>query len=156
MLCAFGCGSKHESKESDPLAQYRDTLIGNFNGLQIDTLICESKESDNLAQYRDMLIGNFNGLQIDTLICEPMDSINSDDKEFYYRWRVFTKNKTVKDLIFENITIGIHFVKEGDLDGNGTDEWGFVNEWPTSNLMGYHAFTNLNGEWQYIIEPTSI
>jgi len=127
MLSAFGCGSKHESKESDNLAQYRDTLIGNFNGLEIDTIICE-----------------------------PMDSLNPNYKGFHYKWRVFTKNKTVKDLILENKTIGIHFVYEGDLDGNGTDEWGYVTEWETSNWMCYHAFTNINGEWQHIIEPTNI
>lgn len=127
MLSAFGCGSKPESKESDNLAQYRDTLIGNFNGLEIDTLICE-----------------------------PMDSLNPNYKGFHYKWRVFTKNKTVKDLILENKTIGIHFVYEGDLDGNGTDEWGYVTEWETSNWMCYHAFTNINEEWKHIIEPTSI
>lgn len=127
MLSAFGCGSKHESKESDNLAQYRDTLIGNFDGLEIDTLICE-----------------------------PMDSLNPNYKGFHYKWRVFTKNKTVKDLILENKTIGILFVYEGDLDGNGTDEWGYVTEWETSNWMCYHACTNVNGEWQHIVEPTSI
>ena len=127
MLCVFGCGSKHESKESDNLAQYRDTLIGNFNGLEIDTLICE-----------------------------PMDSLNPNYKGFHYKWRVFTKNKTVKDLILENKTIGIHFVYEGDLDGNGTDEWGYVTERETSNWMCYHAFTNKRGKWEHIIEPTNI
>ncbi len=86
-----------------------------------------------MAQYRDTLIANFNGLEIDTLICEPMDSMNPDYRGFHYKWRVFTKNKTVKDLILENKTIGIHFVYEGDLDGNGTEEWGYVTEWPTSN-----------------------
>lgn len=127
MLCTFGCGSKHESVDSAPLAQYRDTLIGKFNG-------------------RD----------IDTLICEPMDSLNPYYKGFHYKWRVFTTNKTVKDLILENKTIGIHFVYEGDLDGNGTDEWGYVTEWETSNWMCYHAFTNKRGKWEHIIEPTNI
>lgn len=127
MLCAFGCRSKQESKESDNLAQYRDTLIANFNGLEIDTLICE-----------------------------PMDSLNPNYKGFHYKWRVFTKNKTVKDLILENKTIGIHFVYEGDLDGNGTDEWGYVTEWETSNWMCYNAFTNKRGKWEHIIEPTNI
>jgi lipoprotein len=116
----------------------------------------ESKESNNLAQYRDTLIRNFNGLEIDTLICEPMDSLNPNYKGFHYKWRVFTKNKTVKDLILENKTIGIHFVYEADLDGNGTDEWGYVTEWETSNWMCYHAFTNKRGKWEHIIEPTNI
>lgn len=127
LLCSFGCENKYQSVESDPLAQYRDTLIGYFNGKDIDTLICE-----------------------------PMDSINADYKGFHFKWRVFSKNGSVKDLILDKKTIGIHFVKEGDLDGNGTDEWGYVTEWPTSNWMCYHAFTNVNGEWQHIIEPTTI
>ena len=117
----------------------------------------QTSELDNhLKQYRDTLIGNFNGIDIDTLIAEPMDSLNPNYKGFHYKWRVFTKNKSVKGLILENKTIGIHFVYEGDLDGNGTEEWGYVPEWETSNWMRFHAFTNVNGEWQHIIEPTPI
>lgn len=116
----------------------------------------QTTDLEYIAQYRDTLIGRFDGIDIDTLICEPIDSLNPNYKGFHYKWRVFTKNKTVKDLILENKTIGIHFVYEGDLDGNGTDEWGYVTEWETSNWMCYHAFTNVNGEWQHIIEPTSI
>lgn len=127
LLCILGCERKQKSVESDPLAQYKDTLIGNFNGLEIDTLICE-----------------------------PMDSITPYYKGFHFKWRIYTKNGSVKDLILDNKTIGIHFVKEGDLDDNGTEEWGYVTEWPTSNWMCYHAFTNVNGEWQHIIEPTII
>lgn len=116
----------------------------------------QTADLEYLAQYRDTLIGRFNGKDIDTLICEPMDSLNPNYKGFHYKWRVFTKNKTIKDLIIENKTIGIHFVKEGDLDGNGTDEWGYVTEWETSNWMFYHAFTSMNGEWRHIIAPTPI
>lgn len=123
-LCALGCGSKSQSVESDPLSQYRDTLIGSFNGLEIDTLIAEPiREKDSGGNY--------------------------------VNWKVSTKNGSVKDLLLDN-TIGIHFVKEGDLDSDGTDEWGYVTEWTTSNWMAYHAFTNVNGEWRHIIEPTII
>lgn len=116
----------------------------------------QTTDLEYMAQYRDTLIGRFDGIDIDTLICEPMDSLNPNYKGFHYKWRVFTKNKTVKDLILENKTIGIHFVYEGDLDGNGTDEWGYVTEWETSNWMCYHAFTNKRGKWEHIIEPTNI
>lgn len=116
----------------------------------------QTTDLEYMAQYRDTLIGRFDGIDIDTLICEPMDSLNPNYKGFHYKWRVFTKNKTVKDLILENKTIGIHFVYERDLDGNGTDEWGYVTEWETSNWMCYHAFTNKRGKWEHIIEPTNI
>lgn len=74
-------------------------------------------------------MGILNGRGIDTLIAEP---IGEKDSVWYFKWRVFTKNNSVKPLIIDN-TIGIHFVYEGDLDGNGTDEWGYVTEWETSN-----------------------
>lgn len=121
--CTFGCANKHQSVEFDPL-----------------------------AQYRDMLVGNFNGLELDTLIAEP---IGEKDNGNYTNWIVYTKNGSVKDIIIGN-TIGIHFVFEGDLDRDGTDGWGYVTEWITSNWMAYHAFTNVNGEWRHIIEPTPI
>lgn len=126
---------------------------------QQSTHIDDTLADDTLAQYRDTLIGRFNGIDIDTLICEPIDSLSPIEYGRYggchYEWRVYSTNGTVKDLIVGN-TIGINFIKEGDLDGNGTEEWGYVTQWPTSQWMGYHAFTNINGEWQHIIEPTSI
>lgn len=116
---------------------------------------------DPMEQYRDTLIGNFNGLEIDTLIAEPIDSLSSKsyDKDPYggnhYKWRVFTKNNTVKEMILDS-TIGIHFVSEGDINRDGKTEWGFITDWPTSNWMTYHVFTNNNGEWCYLLNPTSI
>lgn len=116
-------------------------------------------EDDPLTQYRDTLIGRFNGIDIDTLICEPIDSIASFEDGHYggyhYKWRVYTKSNTVKELIIEN-TVGIHFINEDDLDGNGTEEWGYVTQWPTSNWIRYNVFTVKNKEWEYLIEPTSI
>ena len=40
MFCAFGCG-RHQSVQSGSKEQYRDTIIGNFDGNNIDTLIAE-------------------------------------------------------------------------------------------------------------------
>ena len=84
-----------------------------------------------LAQYRETLIGKFDGLHINTLIAEPFGdrakSIGPNDiyAGEFYNWRVYPKNGTVKELKIEDSTIGIKFVEEGDLDGDGQDEWGF-------------------------------
>lgn len=111
---------------------------------------------DHLAKYRDTIVGNFSGSQIDTLISEPLDSISDPTYEgFHYRWKVFAKNHSVKDIIIDN-TIRIKFVTEGDLDGDGADEWGYKTDWETSNWMLYHVYTYKNGKAQYLIEPTSI
>lgn len=112
--------------------------------------------TDHLAQYRDTLVGNFCGSQIDTIICEPLDSISDPNyKGFHYRWRVFSKAGTVKDLLLDEI-IGLHFTAEGDVDGNGTDEWGFVTEWEQSNWMAYRTYTYVDGEFKPFVEPTAI
>ena len=112
--------------------------------------------TDHLAQYRDTIVGNSCGSQIDTLICEPLDSISDPSYSvFRYRWRVFAKNKSVNDLLLGN-TIGIHFVKEGDLDGDGADEWGYVAEWETSNWMMYQVYTYADKKPQLLYEPLPI
>ena len=112
--------------------------------------------TDHLAQYRDTIVGNSCGSQIDTLICEPLDSISDPSYSgFHYRWRVFAKNKSVNDLLLGN-TIGIHFVKEGDLDGDGADEWGYVAEWETSNWMMYQVYTYADKKPQLLYEPLPI
>jgi len=114
---------------------------------------------ENMAEYRDTIVGRFNGRVIDTLICEPVDTISQSEDfpygGYHYKWRVYTTKGSVKDL-FIGYTIGIDLVYEGDLDGNGTEEWGFVTQWPTSNWMRYNIFTAKNKEWEYLIEPTSI
>lgn len=38
MLCAFGCGSKHESNKSDAMPQRRDTLIGKWLLVEYDSI----------------------------------------------------------------------------------------------------------------------
>ncbi|MDD7760752.1 MAG: hypothetical protein SPJ05_07850 [Candidatus Limisoma sp.] len=130
--------------------------------LLITSIGCSQKKpqqetvTDHLAQYRDTIVGNFCGSQIDTLICEPLDSISDPSyRGFHYRWRVFAKNKSVKDLLLGN-TIGIHFVKEGDLDGDGADEWGYVTEWETSNWMMYQVYTYEDKKPQLLYEPLPI
>lgn len=116
-------------------------------------------DDHSLAQYRDTIIGKFNGIETDTLISEPIDSLSPLEDDLFggkhYQWRIYTTNGTVKDLIVGN-TIGVDLINEGDLDGNSTEEWGYVTQWPSSQWMRYRAFTNINGEWQHIIEPTTI
>ncbi len=130
--------------------------------LFIATISCSQKNqkqdsvTDHLAQYRDTIVGNFSGSQIDTLICEPLDSISDPTyRGFHYCWRVFSKNGSVNDCEIYN-TIGIHFVKEGDLDGDGADEWGYVTEWETSNWMMYKVYSYKDKQASLLYEPLPI
>lgn len=113
---------------------------------------------DPLAKYRDTIVGNFSGSQIDTLISEPLDSLSEPivgNERFHFQWRVYAKNGSVDEVIINN-TIGVKLVKEGDLDGDGAEEWGYKSEWHSSNWMMYHVYTYKDGNPQYLYEPSSI
>lgn len=112
--------------------------------------------TDQLAKYRDTIVGNFSGSQIDTLFSEPLDSISDPNyKGYHYLWRVYAKNGSVDELGISN-TISVKLVKEGDLNGDGSDEWGYKSDWHSSNWMMYHVYTYDQGKPKLLIEPTPI
>lgn len=120
LIFAFGCGSKHQSVESDPLAQYRDTLIGNFNGLEIDTLIAEP---------------------IDTTLERGL-----------WNWCIRSVKGSVTTMTIRG-RFDVRFTAEGDLDGNGTDEFGIRREAEAGTWDNYCVYTYDKGEWKYLINP---
>ena len=158
---SFFCCKKEQLKESSI-----EISESPKNRIKIHESYEERSDTPSIALYRDTLIGIFDGKNKDLLISEPIpesyvpvQKMNDDYYDIYsgwfYKWRVYTQKGTVKEKIIDN-TVGITFVKEGDVDRDGKDEWGYICEWPTSNWMGYHIFKNYNGKWEYMIEPTSI
>ena len=43
-------------------------------------------------------------------------------------------------------------VNEGDLDGNGTCEVGYLHTWVSSQWRYYRIYTLVNGEWRNLIQ----
>lgn len=129
-----------------------------------DEAIADSVEfaRKSLEFYRDTLIGKFDGVHTDTLVAEPVGEKEDQDYPikgctgWYWNWRVFTTGGTVNELTLDHHTVGIRFVKEGDLNGDGTDEWGYVTEWPTSMWMLYNTFTFCDGCWAEFIPSFSV
>lgn len=120
---------------------YRTTITE-----ETDTILTDTEPVPKVLG--DTFIGVFNGKDIDTLICEPLPP----EAEGFpiEHWKVYTKNQTVKDLTV-NYTTELRFVDEGDLNGDGGQEWGFLTAWHTSNWMGYYVYTYVNGEWKQLI-----
>lgn len=104
---------------------------------------------DTLAQYRDTLIGRFNGNDIDTLIAEPIDTIK---ERSMWNWRIFSKQNSVDTLILTQ-RFNVKMIQEGDLDGNGTDEFGVRRESEAGTWDNYYIYTFDSGEWKYLTEP---
>ena len=109
----------------------------------------KSVSNDRLAQYRDTIVGCFNGVDIDTLITEPIDTTK---ERTYWDWRIYSKNNTVDTLILTQ-RFSVKMIQEGDLDKNGTDEFGVRREAEAGTWDNYCVYTYDKGEWKYLIEP---
>lgn len=120
IICVCLCGRNTQSVSDSPLAQFRDTIVGCFNGADIDTLIAEP---------------------IDTTIERGL-----------WNWRIYSKNKTVDTLLLNNC-FSVKMIYEGDLGGNGTDEFGVRRETDAGAWDNYCIYTCDKGEWKYLIEP---
>ncbi|MBD5316953.1 MAG: hypothetical protein HDS11_04735 [Bacteroides sp.] len=117
-------------------------------------MFCCSKNGKNimvdlLTQYRDTIVGKFNGIDIDTLISEPIDTIK---ERAFWDWRIYSKNNTVDTLILTQ-RFSVKMIQEGDLDGNGTDEFGIRRESDAGTWDNYYIYTFQNGEWKYLTDP---
>jgi hypothetical protein len=44
-------------------------------------------------------------------------------------------------------------VYEGDVDGNGRDEWGYIHTWLTSQWRTYRVYTLVGKEWRFLLDP---
>ena len=119
LLCICSCGRNSQSITNNPMAQYRDTIVGKFNGVDIDTLICE------LA---------------DTL---PLG----------YRYKISSLNNNVLPLSIENAEIPMQLVNERDLDGNGTDEIGFIHYQNGAGCWGNYVVLTYQKGWKVLYHP---
>lgn len=85
---------------------------------------------------QDSITGRFVDNRIDTLWFERCDKDNTDI------WELRCSNKRVKTCKFWSALPKLVF--EGDLDGNGTDDFGFIDTWYASNCRDYHVATIRN------------
>lgn len=104
---------------------------------------------------RDTIVGNFTGKGIDTLyVVEKVDG--SKEKCIYGPYGDYyavSPNKLIPSIHL-SLCLRIaspKLVNEGDLDGNGTCEVGFLNTWDNSQWRQYRIFTFVDGQWRYLI-----
>lgn len=121
-LCFTGCEESHKVN-NDPLAQYRDTLIGNFDGVHIDTLIAEPLDTTiDRSLWTWRIYGKSN--TVDTLI--------------------LSQRYTVK-LIQEGDLDGSGTDEFGVRRETDAGTW--------DNYCIYTYDKGDKGEWKYLIEP---
>ena len=100
---------------------------------------------------QDTVVGNFTGRGIDTLY---VNTVVWDEKDIYDGTQFFVKSSNHQIPTIELFGFAIvppRLVYEGDLDGNGTDEFGYLCTWMNSQWRSYNIFTLVNNEWRYLV-----
>lgn len=100
---------------------------------------------------RDTIVGNFTGHSIDTLYVAIEDNHSDDYPHSHLFYVESTNNKIPRIEIFGYDSEEPKLVNEGDLDGNGTCEFGYLPTWDTSQWRFYHIYTLVNYEWRFLV-----
>ena len=101
---------------------------------------------------KDTIIGNFTGTSIDTLY---VDKVVGHNDEKYKLTEFFLRSTNIKIPsieIYGYADVPPKLVNEGDLDGNGTSEVGYLHTWMNSQWRYYRILTLVNNEWRYLID----
>lgn len=117
----------------------RTEIVGKFSGRANDTLrICFAAE----REYRDSSL-------FITLDGRTFKASGDSDENWHFLWDI----KSAKGSVPALRVFGLcpKMVYEGDLDGNGTDEFGILFTWHTSACRTYEVYTFHEGEWRLLI-----
>lgn len=101
---------------------------------------------------KDTIIGNFTGTSIDTLY---VDKVVGHNDEKYKLTEFFLRSTNIKIPSIElygYADVPPKLVNEGDLDGNGTSEVGYLHTWMNSQWRYYRILTLVNNEWRSLID----
>lgn len=147
------CGNKVQEEETKKIesAERAERDVDNIP-------LSEMTYEDLMIKYntvaghdeKDTIVGNFTGRGIDTLYVKH-DGTKGDADEWQYYAE--SNNKNIPKLnMWGCIQISPKLVNEGDLDGNGTCEVGYLHTWLSSQWRLYRIFTLVNGEWRHLIK----
>ena len=109
----------------------------------------------------DTIVGNFNGEGIDTLYIKPetcgcaifLRCIHAENDENIKYYLVSKSGRIPKVQLLAHPLMPPRVVNEGDLDGNGTCDVGYMYTWDSSQWRNYRILTFYRGEWRYLIDP---
>lgn len=103
---------------------------------------------------RDTIVGNFTGKSIDSLwVMEKEIFGESSVFPIAVKYYMVSSNKRIPRVeLYGVMQAPPKLVNEGDLDGNGTCEVGYLHTAENSQWRQYRIFTLRNGKWRYLVE----
>lgn len=81
----------------------------------------------------------FNGTEIDTLTLFPLSGERDFDGFYYNKWIIVSRNATVPSVVVESYWPEL--IAEGDLDGNGCDEFAISETGRHGCWLSYIVYT---------------
>ena len=167
------CGTKKTDSNGNALetmetnTEYDNSDIGSrfIVSASNDTLYINSVKGH---VEKDTIIGNFTGNGMDTLYVQRVVECNCNLKKEYdkeehsahemddemVKYYLTSTNPALgKVELFGYASLSPRLVNEGDLDGNGTCDVGYLPVWRLSQWRIYHLFTFKDGKWKYLIDP---
>ena len=148
----FSCNTNNSDGINDSIGENADSIIkDNPNELP------ECINSVNGHDERDTIWGNFTGKGIDTIWVESEFDTTAEDFHFMCKYYAVSNNKSIPKIeLVGCCSSSPKLVYEGDLDQNGTDEWGYLDTWIASQWRNYQVFTLSNNVWHYLIEDEKL
>ncbi len=139
-----------------------DTVDSSADDSVLNSIIDEMEDPPCLNSVaghdeRDTIVGNFTGRGLDTLYVVQSEPDTTQYWEEAISYYAVSNNKKIPPMrLYGHVRVAPHIVFEGDLDGNGTDEWGYLHTWMSSQWRYYRVFTLVNGEWRYLVESDKL
>lgn len=99
-----------------------EEIVGKFDGVHVDTVFIKEKRNPNAKEYNDM---------VKYYLCSRSGKLPPVELYGCY---------TMKPIMYA----------EGDLDGNGTDEIGYLHAWVNSQWRYYRILSFRKGKWRYM------
>lgn len=141
-ILLVGCNGRNKGTRTEDSS---DSVIIKLDSIEENVCLKEIDISMN-----DTIVGVFDGRRKETLIAELMEEMTSGDC-VVRNWRIVSKSNSIKPMILQN-RYRVRFVEEGDLDGNGTDEFGIRVEGDVGMWNSYIVYSCLNGEWKVLLD----
>lgn len=102
---------------------------------------------------QDTIVGNFTGEGRDTLyVSSYVEKYEEEDGSYTHYYMESPNPKIPKIEIWGDAEIPPKLVNEGDLDGNGTTDVGYLHTWINSQWRQYRIFTLVNYEWRHLVD----